>query len=129
MYAGVFPNYETSLRLQAIRELPNDIVLCLSVDIGGFEQVPVKELHPIDPEFLRLPYQAIPVQMKDLIEFHENERATEILSEIVQKCVHQVVVAVPHTRDRPVQVTLYDVNEEEDLDINQLVLQRLKQLQ
>ncbi|XP_074600869.1 uncharacterized protein LOC141854921 [Brevipalpus obovatus] len=128
MYAGVFPEHETSLRLQAIRELPNDIALCLSVDIGGFEQVPVKALHSIDPEFLRLPYQAIPVQMKDLIEYHEDERATEILTEIVENCVHQVVVAVPHTKERPVHVTLYDVNEEEDRDLNQVVLEKLKQL-
>lgn len=110
------------MRVQVL-QVQNGKAECFFLDHGDVDVVPVDKLQKMDPEFLKIPLQAVRLQLDYLGDYADNEQANNLLNEhLVGKCL----IAAVTSREPEITATFYDTTTAEDVNLNALILKRLQ---
>lgn len=120
VYVALFE--KTARRVEAIKEIAKDEIECRDVDGGEVIAISIKNLHEIDYQFLKLPFQAISVKLKNLEEYVDNPIAIKHLQTLIAQIEHSLLIAVAAKNG----VTLYETSRPNDVNINLEVINYLQ---
>lgn len=110
------------MRVQVL-QVQNGKAECFFLDHGDVDVVPVDKLQKMDAEFLKIPLQAVRLQLDLLSDFADDEQANSLLNEhVVGKCL----IAEVTSREPEITATFYDTTTAEDVNVNALILRRLQ---
>ncbi|XP_077517345.1 uncharacterized protein LOC144128132 isoform X2 [Amblyomma americanum] len=97
-------------------------VECFFVDEGNTSLLPPAALVELDDAFAAVPLQAIRCQLDGLAEYAKCGDVADILSDVL---LGKTLVAEIVNREEPVSVIMFDTWGPEDVDLNNVVFQRL----